>query len=83
MALQFFVGPSPLFSFLILYTVGTTPWTGNQPVASPLPAHRTTQIQNKRTHIHALSGIRTHDYSVRVSKDCSWLRPRGHCDRHC
>jgi hypothetical protein len=25
--------------FLILYTVGTTPWTGDQPVARPLPTH--------------------------------------------
>jgi hypothetical protein len=37
-----------LFSFLILYTVGRTPWTGDQPVARPLPTHRTTQTQNKR-----------------------------------
>jgi hypothetical protein len=37
------------FSFLILYTVGKTPWTGDQPVASSLPTHRTIQIQNKRT----------------------------------
>jgi hypothetical protein len=37
------------FSFLILYTVGRTPWTGDQPVARPLPTHRPTQIQNKRT----------------------------------
>jgi hypothetical protein len=32
------------------YTVGRIPWTGDKPVARPLPAHRTTQIQNKRTH---------------------------------
>jgi hypothetical protein len=31
-----------------LYTVGRTPWTGDQPVARPLPTHRTTQTQNKR-----------------------------------
>jgi hypothetical protein len=31
--------------------------------------------------IHALSGIRTHDLSVRASEDSSCLRPRGHCDR--
>jgi hypothetical protein len=37
----------PFFNFLILYTVGRTPWTGDQPVARPLPAHRTTQAQNK------------------------------------
>jgi hypothetical protein len=31
------------FSFLILHTVGRTPWTGDQPVARPLPTHRPTQ----------------------------------------
>jgi hypothetical protein len=44
MALQHF-GPWPFFSFLILYTVGRSPWTGDQPVARPLP----TYTQNKRT----------------------------------
>jgi hypothetical protein len=29
-------------SFLMFYTVGSTPWTGDQPVAMPLPAHRIT-----------------------------------------
>jgi hypothetical protein len=38
-----------LFSFLILYTVGRTPWTGDQPAARPLPTHRKTQAHNKRT----------------------------------
>jgi hypothetical protein len=38
------------FSFLILYTVGRTPWTGDHPVARPLPTHRRTQTQNKLTH---------------------------------
>jgi hypothetical protein len=37
------------FSFLILYTVGTTPWKGDQPDARQLPTHGTTQAQNKRT----------------------------------
>jgi hypothetical protein len=31
------------FSLLILYTVGRTPWAGDQPVARPLPTRRTTQ----------------------------------------
>jgi hypothetical protein len=35
-------------SFLIFCTVGRSPWTRDQPVASPLPAHRTAQTQNKR-----------------------------------
>jgi hypothetical protein len=42
-------GRSFLSSFVILYTVGRTPWTGDQPVARPLPTHRTAQTQNKRT----------------------------------
>jgi hypothetical protein len=49
MTLQPFAGPWPLFSFLILRTVGRTPWTGDQHVARPLPAHRTTQTQDKGT----------------------------------
>jgi hypothetical protein len=36
---------------------------------------------NVHTDIGALNGIRTHDPSVRASKDSSCLRPRGHCDR--
>jgi hypothetical protein len=32
-------------------TVGTTSWTGYQPVARPLHAYKTTQTQNKRTQI--------------------------------
>jgi hypothetical protein len=43
-----------LFSVLIPYIVGRTPWTGDQPFARPLPAHRTTQIQNKRTQTSML-----------------------------
>jgi hypothetical protein len=38
-----------LSSFLILYTVGRTPWRGDQPVARPLPTHRITQTWNKCT----------------------------------
>jgi hypothetical protein len=48
MALQPF-GPLPLFQFLNIYAVGRTPLMGDQPVARPLPTHRTTQEQNKRT----------------------------------
>jgi hypothetical protein len=35
------------FNFLILYTVGRTPWTGDQPVVRPLPTRRTTQTHYK------------------------------------
>jgi hypothetical protein len=45
------------FSFLILYIAGKT-----QPVARPLPTHRTTQTREKcKQDIYASSGIRTHD----------------------
>jgi hypothetical protein len=37
------------FSFLTLYRVGRTPWTGEQPVARPLPTRKTTRIENKHT----------------------------------
>jgi hypothetical protein len=71
-----------VFQFLNLYTVGSTPWRGDQPLAMPLPIHRTTQTQNKHTDIHASSGIRTNDASVRAGEDGSCLRSRGHCDRY-
>jgi hypothetical protein len=32
-----------------IHAVGGTPWTGDQPVARPIPTHRTTQTQNKRS----------------------------------
>jgi hypothetical protein len=64
--------PWPIFS-LMIYTVRMTPWTGDQLVARPVPTHRTTQTQNKGTHIHAWSGIRTHDPSVRANEDGSYL----------
>jgi hypothetical protein len=38
------------FSFSNFYIVSVTPWTGDQPVARPLPEHRTAQSQNKGTH---------------------------------
>jgi hypothetical protein len=41
--------PWPLLGFLILCTVGRTPWTGVQLVARPPPTHRTIRTQNKLT----------------------------------
>jgi hypothetical protein len=43
------LGLGRVFSFLILHTVGRTPWTGDQPVARPLPVYRGTKTQNKCT----------------------------------
>jgi hypothetical protein len=42
-------GWAAFFSFLILYTVGRTPLTGDQPVARPLPTHRRVKTQNEST----------------------------------
>jgi hypothetical protein len=50
MALQPFVGPWPPLQFRnLFYTVGRNPWTSDQPVARPLPTHKTPQTQNKHT----------------------------------
>jgi hypothetical protein len=83
MALQPFFGPWTLFSFLIFYTVGRTPWTGDQP-SQGLNLHieqHKHRMNAHNTDIHAVSGIRTYDGSVRASEDSSCLRPRGRCDR--
>jgi hypothetical protein len=54
------LGPWPLiFQFHDHFTDGRTPWTSDQPVARPLPKHRTTQTQNKHILIpntHTLCG---------------------------
>jgi hypothetical protein len=69
------------FQFYDHFTDGRTPWTSDQPVARPLPKHRTTQIQNTHIHIpniHNLCGIRTHD----PGEDTTCLRSLGYRDRH-
>jgi hypothetical protein len=40
-----FLGLGHFFSFLILYTVGRTPWTEDQPLARPLPTQENTNIE--------------------------------------
>jgi hypothetical protein len=44
------LGLGQIFSFLILYTIGRTPWTGDQPVARPLPTHMATNRINAHRH---------------------------------
>jgi hypothetical protein len=54
-----------------LVTISTTPWTSDQLITRPLPEHRTAQTQNKHIYtpnIHALSGIRTHNHSIRAKQ---------------
>jgi hypothetical protein len=53
------------FSFLILYTAGRISWTGDQPVTSALPTHRTKQTQNKRTHRHPCLELNSNPRSQR------------------
>jgi hypothetical protein len=82
MVLQSFVWPWPVFSFLILHRRQDSLDGGS---ARRKASTYRTQTQNKRIHtpnIHALSGIRTHDPSVRESENSSCFRPRGYRDRH-
>jgi hypothetical protein len=80
-----FVGPWPLFKFLNPYTQSVGLFTRR---ISPsqgryLHAEQHEHRINAHTHIHALSGIRTHDRSIRADEDSSCLRSRGHYVRHC
>jgi hypothetical protein len=70
MAVQPFDRHEQPFQFVILYAIGRTPWTREQPIAMPL-----------NTDIHASDGIRSNNSSVRSGEDISCRRPRGHCDR--
>jgi hypothetical protein len=77
------LGSGLFFSFVIFFTQ-TVGLLGRRSVRRKAATYtQTTQTQNKCTHtdIHSLSGIRTHDPSIRASEDSSCLRPRGHCDR--
>jgi hypothetical protein len=65
------------FSFLILYTVGRTPWTR---ISLSQGLYLYTEQHKHRInahYIHALSGIRTYDPSVRASEESSCLGPCG------
>jgi hypothetical protein len=80
---QLFFGPWPLLQFRnLFYSDGTTPWTSDRPISTPLPKHRITQTQNKLTHRHPyLEWGSNEDPSAQASEESSCLRPRGHCDR--
>jgi hypothetical protein len=74
---------SLFFSFVIFLTL-TVRLLGR--VTSPsqgryLHTEQHKDRKNAHTDIHALSGIRTHDPSVRASEDRSCLRSRVHRDR--
>jgi hypothetical protein len=52
MALQPFVGPWPIFSFLFFHIAGRTPLKGDQPVSRPLPAYTGHHKYRINTHRH-------------------------------
>jgi hypothetical protein len=77
------LGPGLFFSYIIFFTQSVellgrviSPAQGRYLITGQ-QKHRI----NAHTDIHVLSGIRTHDPSVRASEDSSSLRPRSHCDR--
>jgi hypothetical protein len=57
-------------------------WTLFQFLGRGISLSQGRYLRTGQTHaeIHALSRIRTHDPSVRVSEDTSCLRESGHCD---
>jgi hypothetical protein len=82
MALQHFVGPGLSLNFVIIFTY--TIWLLGRVISLSQGRYLHTGQHkhriNARTDIHALSGIRNHNHSVRASEDGSCLRPRDHCD---
>jgi hypothetical protein len=76
------LGPGHFFGFVILHIVSITPWTRDQPVARPLPTHRTTHRMKPHKHI-CLEWDSNPRTSVLAGEDGSRLRLRGHCYRHC
>jgi hypothetical protein len=81
MVLQPFVGPWPLLLFrnpFVTQTVGLLARGISPSQGRYLHRRQHKHRINAHTDIHASSGIRTHDPSVRVSEDSSYLRPRGH-----
>jgi hypothetical protein len=58
-----------------------TPWTGDQQVARQLSTQDNTNTQYTQIKNHALSGIRTHNPTVRRGEDITCLRLRGRWDR--
>jgi hypothetical protein len=80
MALQSSVGPWPLFSFLILYTVCRLLGRG----ISPSQGHYLHTEQHKhriKAHRHPCLERYSNPRSQRSSEGSSCLRPRGHSDR--
>jgi hypothetical protein len=76
--------PGLFSSFVIIFTqtVGRLGRVIRPSQGSYLHTGQHKHRKNAHTDIHSLSGIRTHDPTVRASEDSSCLRRRSHCDRH-
>jgi hypothetical protein len=72
-------------SYCHLYTqyweFGRTHYTRSRCVTRSSPIKGSTNIQERQTSVHSLSGIRTHDYNVQRIRNSAWLRTHGLCDR--
>jgi hypothetical protein len=82
MALQPFVEPRPLLQFCNFFSqaVGLLGRRISLPQGRYLYTGQHKHRIKVYTDIHVLSGIRTHDPSVRTIADSTCLRPRGHRD---
>jgi hypothetical protein len=78
------LSPGHFFSFVILFAqkVGLFGRGISQSQGRYLHTEQQKHRINAHTDTHALSGIPTHDPSVRENEDSPCLRPSGHCDRH-
>jgi hypothetical protein len=77
------LSPGLFFSFVMSFTqtVGLLGRVISPSQGQYLHAGQHKHRINAHIDIHALSGIRTHDTSVRASEDSSCSRPRGHSDQ--
>jgi hypothetical protein len=86
MALPAHSGPRPLIQFRNHFPerVGLLGRVISQSQGRYLNTRQYKHKINAYTHQTSmpLSGIRTHDPSVRASEHRSWLRPHGYCDQH-
>jgi hypothetical protein len=72
MALHTIVGPRPLFGFVILYSVGRAPWTGDQHVASLLPTQdKQTQTAMPTVGFEPATLVLERTKTVRASKSAA------------
>jgi hypothetical protein len=75
------LGLGSFFSFLLLNTICRTLCLGDQSAVTQLPTLRKTQREYTHIYIHALSGIRAHDRSIRSAEGSPCFTLRWNCVR--